>query len=226
MSDNGLSKISAKSIQYWLTQTLYARSCYICGPSLVIPSIPRTLTFIRFLLRRGCVLFYADIKGLQQQIGVCSVCHRYCRRSRSQPGPGDELCSAAKKLPKERGGVLTNAALFRINRQGSLCCFCQSVEALGPHHVSVLKWRSHEVFFQRQQSGPSLWSKPAVSLMQPSYLQHAELVYWAVNDNWYTAYNITLIGSIDKWWTDCSKMNIVISWSILHRHCNTAPSDR
>ena len=59
--------------------------------------------------------------------------------SRIRPGPGDELCSAAKKLPEERGGALTNAALFRINRQGSLCCFSQSVEALGPHHVSVLK---------------------------------------------------------------------------------------
>ena len=33
------------------------------------------------------------------------------------------------------------------------------------------------------------------------------------------------MGSIDKCCTDCSIMNIVISWSILHRHCNTAPSD-
>ena len=36
---------------------------------------------------------------------------------------------------------------------------------------------------------------------------------------------ICLMGPIDKCCTDCSITNIVISWSILHRHCNTAPSD-
>ena len=56
--------------------------------------------------------------------------------SRVRPGPGDELCSAAKKHPEERGGALTNAALFRINRRALFVVLVSRLKHLA-HITSV-----------------------------------------------------------------------------------------